>query len=299
MSQLDPTTRSRHKLRNMAQAVVLLGGMAGMLGLVAWLLFGLAGLFWMLAAGAVAILFRPNVPAEWILSMYGAQRLPRDAAPELHRYVRILSKRAGLDRPPELYYVATPILNALAVGRRDDPALTVTDGLMRNLTARELVAVLAHEISHIRSNDLWIMSLSDTVGRLTHMLAYLGLFVLLFTLPVTMGGTFWPLLVALALTAAPTVVTLLQLALSRSREYDADLEAAATKIDSPPMPCNGLSTARPCSATNSRARTESWVTSVAGQHWGKSIAVSFSWASRRPRGLFSTSAPARSAASRM
>lgn len=91
--------------------------------------------------------------------------------------------------------------------------------------------MLAHEVAHIRANDLWIMNLSDTVGRLAHMLAYLGLFALLLTVPATATGTFWPLLIALVLAVSPTVVTLLQLALARSREYDADLEAASLTGD--------------------------------------------------------------------
>lgn len=91
--------------------------------------------------------------------------------------------------------------------------------------------MLAHEIAHVRGNDLWIMQLSDTVARLAHLLSYVGLFSLLLTVPVTLGGSSWPLLVALVLTASPTLVTLLQLALARSREYDADLEAATLTGD--------------------------------------------------------------------
>lgn len=231
MSELDVPTQRRQRLRNLAQGVLLLGGMAAILGALAWLLFGPAGLLWLVAFGVTAALFRPHIPADWVLSMYGATRLPEHAAPELHRWVRVLADRAELPEPPKLYYIASPVLNALAVGSRDDPALAVTDGLLRHLTGRELVGVIAHEISHIKSNDLWIMNLSDTVGRLTHLLAYLGLFILVLTVPVTMGGTFWPLVVGLALMLTPTIITLLQLALARSREYDGDLEAAGLTGD--------------------------------------------------------------------
>lgn len=107
----------------------------------------------------------------------------------------------------------------------------MTDGLLRHLTGRELVGILAHEISHIRSDDLWIMSLSDTVGRLTHLLAHLGLLALVLTVPAMLGGTLWPLLVALALAVTPTVVTLLQLALTprRDRERLGDGEPVAPR----------------------------------------------------------------------
>jgi heat shock protein HtpX len=228
---LDPRTHRRHRLRNAAQAALLLGGMVLVVAGVAWLLVGVAGLLWALVLGGAVLTLRPRIPGRWVLSTYGARPLPRTVAPDLHRYVHALADRAGLPAAPQLYYVASPMANAFAVGRRDDAALAVTDGLLRGLSSREVVGVLAHEIGHIRADDLWVMSLSDALGRLTHALAYLGLLLLLLTLPLTAGGTYSPLWPAVVLIAAPTAVTLLQLALSRSREYDADLEAAALTGD--------------------------------------------------------------------
>ncbi|MDQ3764917.1 MAG: zinc metalloprotease HtpX [Actinomycetota bacterium] len=228
---LDPRTRRRHKVRNAAQAVLLLGGMVAVVAVLAWLLFGMEGLLWALVIGIIVLTLRPHIPPQWVLSMYGARPLPHPVAPELHHYVRALADRAGLSATPGLYYVASPMANAFAVGSRDDAALAVTDGLLRRLSGRELVGVLAHETSHIRADDLRIMNLSDTLGRLTHALAYFGLILLVVALPLTAGGTFSPLWLALILTAVPTLVTLLQLALSRSREYDADLQAAALTGD--------------------------------------------------------------------
>ncbi len=167
MEQIDLAAQRRHKLRNAAQALLLLGGMVGMLALCAWLVAGPAGIVWVLVGGLVALVMRPKVPTSWMLRMYGAQPLPLHAAPGLHRMVEALARRAGLPRVPALYYVPTRMLNAFALGRRDDAA--IGDGLVRNLTGRELAGVLAHEISHIRSDDLWIMTLADTVGRLTHL----------------------------------------------------------------------------------------------------------------------------------
>jgi heat shock protein HtpX len=205
--------------------------MATVLGGLAWLLFGAGGLLWALVLGGIVLALRPRVPPRWVLSMYGARPLPYAAAPELHRYVQALAGRAGLPATPQLYYVASPMANAFAVGRRGDAALAVTDGLLRSLTGREVAGVLAHEVGHIRADDLWVMNLGDVVGRLTHALAYFGLILLVLTLPLTAGGTSSPVWPAVLLMAAPTVVTLLQLALSRSREYDADREGAALTGD--------------------------------------------------------------------
>jgi heat shock protein HtpX len=123
------------------------------------------------------------------------------------------------------------MLNAFAAGQRSEAAIAVTDGLLRGLTGRQLTGVLAHEMSHIRSDDVRIMTLADTVGRLTHGVAYAGLALVVLGLPMLASGSALPLLIAAVLMAIPTVVTLLQLALSRAREYDADLEAATLTGD--------------------------------------------------------------------
>jgi heat shock protein HtpX len=74
-------------------------------------------------------------------------------------------------------------MNAFAVGRPEDAAIAVTDGLLRRLTLRELVGVLAHEVSHIRNDDLWIMGLADVIGRLTGAMSMAGMVLLLANLP--------------------------------------------------------------------------------------------------------------------
>jgi heat shock protein HtpX len=138
-----------------------------------------------------------------------------------------LAERADLPHPPQLYWIRSPTLNAFALGRRDDAAIAVTDGLIRTLSLRELAGVLGHEISHIRNGDLWLMGLADTVSRLTRMMSLFGQILLLFNLPLLLADAVtipWGLILLLVL--APTIGALLQLALSRTREYDADLGGA-------------------------------------------------------------------------
>ncbi|HET8988667.1 MAG TPA: zinc metalloprotease HtpX [Humibacillus sp.] len=227
-----PVPGPRHRLRNLVQELLLLTGMAVVLGTVAWLLTGVTGLVWVLLVVVVLGALRPRVPTEWVLSMYQAQPVPRWAAPRLHEIVDVLAARAELDRRPALFYIASPVANAFVVGRRDDAALAVTDGLLRVLTARELVGVLAHEISHLRNGDTSIMSLSDVVARLAQWMGWVGLWSVAMTFPLAIaGGSFMPVLLSLLLVVVPTVVTLMQLAVSRSREYDADLDALALTGD--------------------------------------------------------------------
>jgi heat shock protein HtpX len=214
-----------------SQGLLLLGGMVAVLAVIAWAFFGSFGLLVALGAALVVLALRPVPSARLVLAMYRAQEIPPQVLPDLHRYLRVLAARARLPAVPRLYYVASPMVNAFAVGRREDAAVAVTDGLLRSLTSRELVGVLAHEISHVRAGDLWIMSLSDVLGRITHVLAYAGVLAVLFTLPLSMTGDYPALWLFAVLGLLPTAVSVLQLALSRSREYEADLEAAVLTGD--------------------------------------------------------------------
>jgi len=99
---LDARTRRRQRMRNQLHGLVLFGSMVALFGLLAWLVFGDSGLWWVLGWGAVLLVLRPRVPVGWALAMYGAQPLPPSAAPDLHAHVRELSRRAGLPRPPAL-----------------------------------------------------------------------------------------------------------------------------------------------------------------------------------------------------
>lgn len=232
LAPLDPAERRRHKLRNLAQSALLLGGMVVLLGLVGFLLFGADGLVGMGLGAALALAFSPNVSPQMVLRLYGARQIARTEMPELLAVVARLAERAGLQRTPRLYYVPSSMLNAFAVGRPDDAAIALTDGLLRALSLRELAGVLGHEISHIRNNDLWLMGLADTVGRLTRMMTLFGTALLIVGLPLwASGAASLPWLLVPLLLFAPQITVLLQLALSRAREFEADLDAAGLTQD--------------------------------------------------------------------
>jgi heat shock protein HtpX len=225
---LDPETARRHRLRNALHSALLLGGMALILAACAWVLAGVEGLVWTLLGALFGIGLMPQASPRLVLAMYRARRIGPRELPEVFSVLRELCRRAGLPRGPALYYVPSATLNAFAVGSRDDAAVAVTDGMLRALSLRELAGVLAHELSHIRNNDLWVMNLADVVTRLTGFMSSFGLVLLLIGLPLMLTGAAGPawLLLAMLLVFAPTLVSLLQLALSRAREYDADRMAA-------------------------------------------------------------------------
>jgi heat shock protein HtpX len=138
----------------------------------------------------------------------------------------MLAARAGLPAAPTLYYVPSAMINAFAVGTRGNSAIAVTDALLRALSPRELAGVLAHELSHVRNNDMWVMELADLFSRMTSWFSSVGQILLVINLPLTMFSEYavsWAAILILVL--APTLSALMQLALSRIREYDADLGA--------------------------------------------------------------------------
>ncbi len=214
------------KLRNLVHTAALFAGMLGLLGLLGWVVAGPSGLAGLVGAGLVLLTAGMRVSPLLILRLYGARPLAVEEAPGLYRIVMELSRRAGLQRPPRLFYIPTPMINAFSVGSRDDAAVTVTAGLLEHLNRRELVGVLAHEVAHIRHNDLQVLGLADLVSRATVFFSWMGQLFLLLNLPLWLAAGYnVPWLAVFLLIFAPTLTALLQLALSRSREFDADLGA--------------------------------------------------------------------------
>jgi heat shock protein HtpX len=221
-----------HRLRNLLHSAVLVLGMALIVAACAWTLWGWQGVLWAIIMLAVSLVLSPTIPPAAVLSMYGAQPLGPTVFPDGYAILEDLSRCAGLPATPRLYYVPSAVMNAFAVGSRRASAIALTDGMLRRLSLRELGGVLAHEVSHIASNDLWIMNLADIMSRAATILSYFGMFLLLLNLPMAVAGAVAvPWLLVLLLVFAPTIMSLLQLALSRAREYDADLEAARLSGD--------------------------------------------------------------------
>jgi len=217
----------RHRLRNTLHTALLLVGMAALAGFLGYALLGSASVVWWALAGAVVVVFANEVSPALVLRMARAREIPGPEAPRLHGLVTLLAERAGLARVPRLYLVPQPVLNAFAAGSKDNAAIAVTDGLLRNLDGRELAGVLAHEFAHLKANDLRVMTLAAVVGRMTALLSLMGQIMLVVMVPLALVTSLTvPWLAIFALLFAPTVSAALQLALSRTREFDADVSAA-------------------------------------------------------------------------
>jgi heat shock protein HtpX len=210
---------------NWTKTAILLAALTGLFVAIGGLIGGGSG---MLIAFVVAL--GMNALAYWnsdkmVLSMYGAQPVDERQDPELYSLVGELARRAQIPMP-RVYVMDNPQPNAFATGRNPEhAAVAVTTGLLQRLSKEELAGVLAHELAHIKNRDTLTMTITATIAGAISMLANFALF---FggssdsrNNPLGLIGT-----IALVI-LAPLAAGLVQMAISRTREYDADRVGAS------------------------------------------------------------------------
>jgi len=218
---------------NLLQTILIIAAMSGILALLGWLVAGKTGVVWAFFTG-IAVLIISSGLSSWsvVLRMYNASPLRPEQLPVLYRDLSVISRKAGLHNTPVLFYIPSQAVNAFSMGNRKSPVIAVTNGLLRTLNLRELRAVLAHEISHIRNNDIKIMNIADVVSQMTALLALGGQLLLIINLPlILMEGYHISWWIIALLILAPGISTVMQMALSRTREFDADMDAAMLTKD--------------------------------------------------------------------
>jgi heat shock protein HtpX len=184
---------------------------------------------------AFILAFVMNVGSYWfsdkiVLSMYGAQPVDEAQAPGLYRIVRELAAEAKIPVPP-IYLIPDDSPNAFATGRNPQhAAVAVTEGILRIMSEDELKGVLAHELSHVKNRDTLIMTIAATLAGAITYLAQMAQWAAIFGGGRRSddegsggGGLIGMLLMAIL---APFAAMLVQMAISRSREYEADASGA-------------------------------------------------------------------------
>ncbi len=167
-----------------------------------------------------------------VLRMYGAKEISADEAPKLHRIVQELTLRAKMPMP-KLYLIPQEAPNAFATGRDEKhAAVAVTEGILRILDEKELRGVLAHELSHIKNRDILIGTIAATMAGAISMLANMAHWGMIFggrSSDDREGGH--PIVALLMIIIAPLAAMLVQMAISRGREFGADATGAAISGD--------------------------------------------------------------------
>lgn len=210
---------------NYFKTMLLLAAMTALFMGVGWLIGGTSGM-------VIALVFAiaTNAFAYWnsdklALRMHGAEPVTRASAPDLHEMVARLAQNAGLPMP-KVYLIQSDQPNAFATGRNpENAAVAATTGIMKLLDRDELAGVMAHELAHIKNRDTLVMTIAATVAGAIAMLAQFGFFFGGGAQRERGGMGIFGVLAAVLL--APFAAMLIQMTISRTREYSADRDGAA------------------------------------------------------------------------
>ena len=227
-------------LGNWLKTSLLMAPIMALFGVIGGYLGGATGMLMALLFGGAMNLFAYWFSDTMVLKMYKAQEVDEASAPQFYTMVRDLAQRAGLPMP-RVYLIDEAQPNAFATGRNPEhAAVAATTGILRMLSAREIRGVMAHELAHVKHRDILISTISATMAGAISALANFAMF---FGGRDSDGRRSNPIAsIAIAL-LAPLAASLIQMAISRSREYEADrggaeicgdpdaLADALTKID--------------------------------------------------------------------
>jgi heat shock protein HtpX len=204
---------------NYVRTAILLAGLTALCMGVGYLIGGTGGAVIALIVAAATNLFTYWNSDRMVLSMYGAQEVDARTAPELVGLVATLANRAGLPMP-RVFVMDNPQPNAFATGRNpQNAAVAVTTGMLQSLGPEELSGVIAHELAHVKNHDTLLMTITATIAGAISMLAQFGMF-----FGGNRGNNNGPGVVGsiAMMILAPLGAMLVQMAISRTREYAAD-----------------------------------------------------------------------------
>ena len=213
-------------LGNWFKTGLLMAAIMALFGMVGAVLGGGQGMLLALMFGLGVNLWAYWFSDTMVLKLYRAQEVDATSAPQLYNTVGELAARAGLPMP-KVYLIDEAQPNAFANGRNPEhAAVAATTGILQLLSARELRAVLAHELSHVRHRDILTSTITASIAGAISTLANFGMF---------FGGrnndNRNPLVALVVLILAPIAAVLIQLAISRGREYEADRGGAELSGD--------------------------------------------------------------------
>jgi heat shock protein HtpX len=229
----------KQKFLLIIEGIAIFAVMLTLLTVIGIQLFGYAGII--LVIGGVIFIVIIATRKTRFAQPDQVYQLPYAQAPELYSIIDGLAERAGIEATPDLYLYPVKYMNAATLDKPGKPMIILTPPMVQRLTRREMTAILAHEIAHIQYRDIFFLQLTQAVHMVTEIVAQTAWIMLLMFLPLFLfSQANLPLYVVGILFAAPVLSILLQLAFSRSREFNADLgaveltgdpEALATALD--------------------------------------------------------------------
>ena len=213
---------------NWLKTTVLMAAIVALFGIIGAAIGGRGGMLLALLLGGGMNLFSYWFSDKMVLSMYNAQEVDAASSPYLYNMVRELAGRAGLPMP-RVYIIDEAQPNAFATGRNPEhAAVAATTGILQLLSARELRGVMAHELSHVKHRDILTSTIAATMAGAISALANFAMF---FGGRDDNGRPANPLAGILVALLAPLAAALIQMAISRAREFEADRGGAEVSGD--------------------------------------------------------------------
>lgn len=221
-----------YQFRNILQFTLMLTGMVALLAYIGFAIAGMVGLFSIGIIVGISFLAISNTGIEKRLRAPYLKGIDYDEGFPLYAMVEKLSRAAGLEKTPRLFLDRRSSINAYTVEDKTRSAIVLSEGLLTHLTPREIRGVLAHEIAHLKNRDIGVLLFSDQIQRLTGYMAITGQILLVLYLPLMLlNGVSVPWTLLLVLIAAPSLSMLFRIALSRNREFKADMDAVILAED--------------------------------------------------------------------
>jgi len=213
---------------NLLKTAVLMAAITALFMAIGATIGGRAGMMVALLVAVGMNFFSYWFSDKMVLRMYNAQEVDETSAPQFYRMVRELAQRAQLPMP-RVYLINEDAPNAFATGRNPEhAAVAATTGILRVLSERELRGVMAHELAHVRHRDILISTVSATMAGAISMLANFAMF---FGGRDSEGRPHNPIVGLLVMLLAPLAASLIQMAISRAREFEADRGGAEISGD--------------------------------------------------------------------
>ncbi len=204
---------------NWVKTAMLMAAIMALFGIVGGMIGGRSGMLMALVFGGAMNLFSYWFSDSMVLKMYNARQVDETSAPQFYAMVRELAHKAGLPMP-KVYIIDEAQPNAFATGRNPEhAAVAATTGIIQLLSARELQGVMAHELAHVQHRDILISTISATMAGAISALANFAMF---FGGRDENGRSVNPLVGILVAILAPLAASLIQMAISRAREFEAD-----------------------------------------------------------------------------
>lgn len=213
---------------NLMKTAILMAAITALFMAIGAMLGGQSGMLLALAVAVAMNFFSYWFSDKMVLKMYNAQQVDETSAPQFYAMVRELAAKAQLPMP-KVYIIREDAPNAFATGRNpENAAVAATTGIMRVLSERELRGVMAHELAHVKHRDILISTVSATMAGAISMLANFAMF---FGGRDSEGRPANPIVSILVMILAPIAASLIQMAISRAREFEADRGGAEISGD--------------------------------------------------------------------